>query len=80
MHIREQSRCLLGTALRHLHRFSLFPLALRSLALSVAYATWSGVGTAATALIGVLLFSEKLTPLKLFWMALIIAGVVGLNC
>ena len=70
----------MGVYVGYICCFSLFPLALRSLALSVAYATWSGAGTAATALIGVLLFSEKLTPLKLFWMALIIAGVVGLNC
>ena len=59
--------------------FTLFPVALRSLPLSIAYATWSGVGTAASVLIGVLLFGEVLTPLKLLWVLLIIGGVVGLN-
>ena len=59
--------------------FTLFPIALRSLPLSIAYATWSGVGTAASVLIGVLLFGESITPLKLIWVLLIVAGVVGLN-
>ena len=59
--------------------FSIFPLALRRLPLSVAYATWSGAGTAASVLIGALAFSEKITVMKLLWIALIILGVVGLN-
>ena len=59
--------------------FTLFPIALCSMPLSIAYATWSGVGTAASVLIGVLLFGEVLKPLKLLWVLLIIAGVVGLN-
>ena len=59
--------------------FSIFPLALRRLPLSVAYATWSGVGTAASVLIGALAFSEKITLLKLLWIALIVVGVIGLN-
>lgn len=68
-----------GVYLGYICCFSLFPLALRSLSLSVAYATWSGAGTAASVLLGVMLFSEKLTKLKLLYIALIIGGVVGLN-
>jgi len=59
--------------------FSLFPIALRSISLSVAYATWSGAGTAASVFIGVMLFSERLTPLKMLCVGLIIAGVIGIN-
>ena len=59
--------------------FSLFPLALKRMPLSIAYATWSGAGTAASVLIGRALFGEQLTWMKVVWIALIIAGVVGLN-
>ena len=42
----------IGVGLGYTLCFSLFPLALRTMPLSVAYATWSGVGTAASCFIG----------------------------
>lgn len=59
--------------------FTLLPLALRTLPLSVAYATWSGAGTVASVFIGALIFSEKLTPFKLFCLSAIVFGIVGIN-
>ncbi|MDP9850391.1 DMT family transporter [Streptosporangium lutulentum] len=49
------------------------------LKISVAYAVWSGLGTAAIAVIGAAFFGESLTPVKIVSIAVIIAGVVGLN-
>ena len=54
-------------------------LALKKIDVSVAYAVWSGVGTALIATIGVLWFKEPATALKLISIGLIILGVVGLN-
>jgi len=54
-------------------------LALRGMQISLAYAVWSAVGTAAIAVIGCLAFQESLTPPRLASFALIILGVVGLN-
>jgi len=54
-------------------------LALRRLELSVAYAIWSGVGTALTAMIGFVYFREPLTLIKLASLALVVAGVIGLS-
>ena len=54
-------------------------LALKRIDVSVAYAVWSGVGTALIATIGVLWFKEPATALKLISLALIVGGVVGLN-
>ncbi|MEZ5661802.1 MAG: multidrug efflux SMR transporter [Burkholderiaceae bacterium] len=54
-------------------------LALRVLDLSITYAIWSGVGTAATAVIGIMFFKEALTALKLVSILLIILGVIGLR-
>jgi small multidrug resistance pump len=54
-------------------------LALKRIDVSVAYAVWSGVGTALIATIGVLWFKEPATALKLVSLGLIILGVIGLN-
>ena len=59
--------------------FVMLTLALRKIDVSVAYAVWSGVGTALIATIGVLWFKEPATALKLISLGLIIIGVVGLN-
>jgi small multidrug resistance pump len=52
---------------------------LRKIEVSVAYAIWSGVGTALIAIIGILWFNESLGTIKVISLLLIIAGVVGLN-
>lgn len=54
-------------------------LVLKHIELSIAYAIWSGAGTALTALIGIWVFGESMTPLKLASLALVIIGVVGLQ-
>ena len=59
--------------------FGALTLALKKLDVSVAYAVWSGMGTALIATIGVLWFKEPVTALKLISLGLIIIGVVGLN-
>ncbi len=58
---------------------SLLTLALRKIDIGVAYAIWSGVGTALISVIGIMLFREPVTALKLISIGLIIIGVIGLN-
>lgn len=69
----------LATLLALLVSLWLLSLALRHLPLGTAYAVWVGIGVLGSALLGVLLFGEILTPLRLFSLGLIIAGVVGLK-
>jgi len=59
--------------------FALLALALRGIELSIAYAVWSGVGTAIVALIGIVWFGEGVGVGKLLSLALIVLGVVGLH-
>jgi len=59
--------------------FILMTYAIKKLDLSLTYAIWSGVGTFLIALIGLFWFKEPFTLLKAVSMALVIAGVVGLN-
>ncbi|MES9846199.1 MAG: multidrug efflux SMR transporter [Candidatus Sedimenticola sp. PURPLELP] len=59
--------------------FAALTLALKKIEVSVAYAVWSGAGTALIAMIGVIYFSESLTLIKIISILLIIGGVIGLN-
>ena len=54
-------------------------LALKTLEISLAYAVWAGVGTAAIAIIGMAALGETVNALKLASIVLVISGVIGLN-
>jgi multidrug transporter EmrE-like cation transporter len=54
-------------------------LVVRQMSVSVAYAMWSGIGTAAIALVGVSVLGERIDAVKLTALSLIIVGVVVLN-
>ncbi len=53
--------------------------AVNRLDVSVAYAVWSGMGTALVAVIGIWFFQESLTATKLLALGLIIVGVAMLH-
>ena len=57
----------------------LLAIVVQRLPVSVTYAVWSGLGTAAIAVIGVLFLGESLNPVKVTAIALIVVGVVVLN-
>ena len=59
--------------------FGALTLALKTVDVGVGYAIWSGLGTAAIAVIGVMLFGEVMTFERAFWLLLIVVGVVGLQ-
>ena len=59
--------------------FYLLSLILRELTVGTTYAIWAGAGTAAIAVIGIVALGEPATAIKLASIALIIAGVIGLN-
>nr|WP_189318029.1 multidrug efflux SMR transporter [Bacillus sp. LLTC93] len=59
--------------------FTFLSLALKTIELSSAYATWSGVGTALTALVGLMLFNETIHMKGFIGLALVICGVIVLN-
>ena len=54
-------------------------LTLKKIDVSIAYAIWSGLGTALIAGIGIMVFGESLTLMKLASIVLIILGVIGLQ-
>lgn len=58
---------------------ALLGIAVRSLPLGTAYAIWTGIGTVGTALLGILLFREPATVIRLFCLTLIVVGIIGLK-
>ena len=53
--------------------------ALEVLPLGTAYAVWTGIGAAGSVAVGILIFGEPATAARLFWIALVLAGIVGLK-
>lgn len=58
---------------------TMLTMALKVIDVSVAYAVWSGLGTALIVAIGIAWFHEAVNVPKVACIGLIIAGVVGLN-
>src|SRR5215469_2206457 len=69
----------LGFAVCALISFALLNLGLRKLEVGPAYAVWTGIGAAGTAVLGIVLLGESVSVVKLVSIGLIVAGVVGLN-
>src|SRR5690606_41388079 len=57
----------------------LLGLAVRSLPIGTAYAVWTGIGTVGTAVLGIVLFREPATVVRLVCIGLIVAGIIGLR-
>ncbi|HRI82766.1 MAG TPA: quaternary ammonium compound efflux SMR transporter SugE [Opitutaceae bacterium] len=57
----------------------LLAVAARELPIGTAYAVWTGIGAVGTAVIGMLVFKEPATAVRLVCILLIVAGIVGLK-
>jgi quaternary ammonium compound-resistance protein SugE len=57
----------------------LLGIAMKSLPAGTAYSIWVGVGAVGTVILGMLLFNEPANVMRLFSVALIVAGVIGLK-
>jgi quaternary ammonium compound-resistance protein SugE len=59
--------------------FVFMAVALKSIPFGTAYAVWCGIGVAGSAMVGAIAFGEPATAVRLLCVALIAAGIVGLN-
>jgi len=53
--------------------------ATQTLPIGTAYAVWTGIGAVGTALIGILIFKEPVTFLRLFFLTTLIGSIIGLK-
>ncbi len=58
---------------------ALLGLGLRELPVGTAYAVWTGIGAAGTAIVGMLFFDDPATFLRIAAIGLIVSGVILLN-
>jgi quaternary ammonium compound-resistance protein SugE len=59
--------------------FSLLAWSLKVLPIGTAYAVWTGIGAAGTAILGMLVFKDPVSLTRITAIAFIITGVVLLN-
>lgn len=57
----------------------LLGIALKTLPVGTGYAVWTGIGSVGTAILGIVLFGDPATVLRLACIGLILAGIVGLK-
>jgi quaternary ammonium compound-resistance protein SugE len=68
-----------ATVLAMAASMALLGIAVRTLPLGTAYAVWTGIGTAGTVILGIVLFGESASFVRLVCVFLILAGIVGLK-
>ncbi|NLN29376.1 MAG: quaternary ammonium compound efflux SMR transporter SugE [Firmicutes bacterium] len=69
----------IGTIAAMIISFLLLSVAMRSLPLGTAYGVWTGIGAVGSVLVGIFFLGESSDPARLFFIALILAGIIGLR-
>jgi quaternary ammonium compound-resistance protein SugE len=69
----------IATAVCMVISVALLSMAMRTLSVGTAYAIWTGIGAAGTVLLGILLFGDPVTPLRVICVMLIVTGILGLK-
>jgi len=57
----------------------LLSVSLKTLPVGTAYAVWTGIGAVGTAILGIILFGESKEVIRIFFIFLIVAGIIGLR-
>ncbi len=68
-----------ATVLAILASFALMSLTLKTIPFGTAYAVWTGIGAAGTAVAGIVLFNEPADALRIGCLGLIVTGIVGIK-
>lgn len=53
--------------------------AAQTLPIGTAYAVWVGIGAVGAGILGIVLFKEPVTPLRLIFLALLVISIIGLK-
>jgi quaternary ammonium compound-resistance protein SugE len=52
---------------------------LKDIPIGTAYAVWTGIGAAGTAFVGIIVYKEPATALRLFFLATLVGSIIGLK-
>lgn len=75
----HKSRAAIFLAIFYFISFVALTFAMKHLDLSIVYAVWSGVGTILVAAVGIVYFHESVSAKKIFFLLLIVIGVIGIH-
>ena len=67
------------TVIGMIFSFVFLSQATKVLPLGTAYAVWTGVGALGAVIAGIVLFHESVSPVRLFFVALLLIGIIGLK-
>ncbi len=59
--------------------FLLLAQAMKALPMGTAYAVWTGIGALGAVIVGILVFREPATDGRIFFLSLILIGILGLK-
>lgn len=59
--------------------FALLSQAMKTLPMGTAYAVWTGIGALGAVIVGILVFREPATAGRIFFLSLILIGILGLK-
>jgi quaternary ammonium compound-resistance protein SugE len=58
---------------------TMLAFAVRTIPVGTGYAIWTGIGAVGTATLGIWLFQEPVTPARIAFLLMIVAGIIGLK-
>ena len=67
------------TVLGMIFSFLFLSQATKTLPLGTAYAIWTGIGALGAVIVGIALFKESVTPARIFFVTLLLIGIIGLK-
>ena len=67
------------TVMGMIFSFLFLSQATKSLPLGTAYAVWTGIGALGAVIVGIVLFKEPVTAARIFFVSLLLIGIVGLK-
>lgn len=59
--------------------FYFLSTAVKTIPIGTAYGVWTGIGAVGTAILGIILFGESKEFIRIFFIMLIVIGIVGLK-
>ena len=68
-----------GTASAMVVSVVLLGIAMKTIPLGTAYAVWTGIGAVGTVILGMVIFGDAASMARLFCLALIVCGIIGLK-
>ncbi len=69
----------MGTIIALTLSFIMLGIAVRTIPVGTGYAVWTGIGAFGTAVLGMLLLGEPASSARLFFLGLLLVGIVGLK-